>query len=239
MADHLTLDVIDRPHGGLLKTARHLREVRRAGAPGMRALLVLGTNNFVTRRPLLAATPRRIATLAVWEDADTAAAGWETTIGPVVASSREHWHVLGELARASFSGPWKGWDPDVVEARKLGDDEPALVLIAGDLRARYVRAFLRDAMKAVAHAYTQPGYLGGLGVASSPLNTTSVSAWRSYADAKEYAFKPGAHATAMKRDRENEHHSTEWFMRVRPIAERGTLNGRAPFAEVLHPAVAA
>ncbi len=102
-----------------------------------------------------------------------------------------------------------------------------------------MRAFLRDAVKAVAHAHGQPGYLGGLGVASSPLNTTSVSAWRTYADAKEYAFRPGAHATVMKRDRENEHHSTEWFMRVRPLAERGTLAGDAPFAEVLRPAVAA
>src|SRR5687768_1662862 len=100
MADHLTLDVIDRPAGGPLKAVRHLRDVRRAGVPGLRALLVLGTNRFVTRRPLLAATPRRIATLAVWEDADAAAAAWDSTVGPVAGPSREHWHVLGELARA-------------------------------------------------------------------------------------------------------------------------------------------
>jgi hypothetical protein len=239
MADHLTLDVIDRPHGGTLKAVKHLRDVRRAGAPGLRALLVLGTNHFVTRRPLLAATPRRVATLAVWEGAAAVAAAWDKTIGTVADPSREHWHVHGELARASFSEPWNGWDPDVVDARKLSDDEPALILIAGDLRARYVRAFLRDAVKAVAHAFDQPGYLGGLGVASSPLNTTSVSAWRTYADAKEYAFKPGAHATAMKRDRDNEHHSTEWFIRLRPLAERGTLAGRAPFGELLRSPVAA
>ncbi len=122
MADHLTLDVIDRPRGGPLKAMRQLRDVRRAGAPGMRALLLLGTNHFVTRRPLLAATPRRIATLAVWEDADAVAAGWESTIGAVAGPSREHWHVLGELARASFSGPWKGWDPNVAGTSKLADD---------------------------------------------------------------------------------------------------------------------
>jgi hypothetical protein len=239
MADHITLDVIDRPAGGVIRGVRRLRALRAGGAPGLRALITLGTADFATRPFPPPTTPRRLAVLTAWHDADAVADCWEPTIGVLSRGAREHWHVHGELARASFSEAWRGWDPQVVDARNLDDDEPALILIAGDLRARFVPAFVRDAMKAAAHAFEQPGYLGGLAINSSLLNTTSCSTWRTYADAKAYAYRPGRHSEAMKRDRAEERHSTEWFMRVRPLAERGTLNGRAPFAEVLRPAVAA
>ena len=155
MTDQLTLDVIDRPNGGVVRARRRLRALRRDPPPGMRALIPLATGRFVPRiRPSV--TPRRLA-------------------------------VRGELVRAAFSEPWKGWT----------------------------------------------GYLGGLAVQSSARNTTSCSAWWTYADARDYAFRHGAHAAAMRRDRAHQNPRTEWFSRVRPLAERGTLDGAAPFAEVL------
>ena len=235
MADHLTLDVIDRPRAGVLRTMRAIRSLGHSRPPGLRALLQLGTARFVPR-PVRAPTLRRVAALAVWEDEDAVERSWESSIGALGEGAREHWHIHGELARASFSCLWQTWDPDVADARRLTDDEPALIVISGNLRPRYVPMFFRDAAKAVAQAFEQPGYLGGLAIASSPLNTTSCSAWRSYRDAKEYAFKPGMHSEAMKRDRANGHHSTEWFVRIRPLAERGTLGGSAPFAGALAPA---
>jgi hypothetical protein len=39
----------------------------------------------------------------------------------------------------------------------------------------------------------------------------------------------------MKRDRAEQHHRTEWFLRLRPLEERGTLDGAAPFAGLLEP----
>ena len=238
MADRLTLDVIDRPTGGVMRAFRDLAALRRRGAPGLRSVIQMGTGRFVPH-PYLASTPRRVAVLAAWEDGDAIDRTWERAIGRLGFGAREHWHIHGELARASFTCPWRGWDPDVVDARRLSDDEPALILISGNLKARHVPVFMRDAGKAVAHAFAQPGYLGGLGINSSPLNTTSCSAWRTYADAKAYAYKPGGHAEAMRRDRAEERHRTEWFMRVRPLEERGTLNGAAPFAPVLETAAAA
>ena len=237
MADHLTLDVVDRPAAGVLRAMRSLRRLRAAGAPGLRTLLQFGTANF-TERTLPAPTPRRLGVIAVWESAERLEE-WEQLLSGVCDGAHEHWHIEGELVRASFTEPWRAWQPDTEGAQPMSDDEPVLILISGQLRARYVRAFNRDAAMAVAHAFAQPGYLGGLGINSSPLNTTSCSAWRTYADAKAYAFKPGGHATAMKRDRAQERHSTEWFIRVRPLAERGSLAGSAPFGERLQRAVAA
>lgn len=232
MSDQLTLDVIDRPAAGALRTMLRLRALRRDRPAGLRALVPLGTGHFVTRmRP--SPTPRRIAVLAAWEDDDAVEDRWRQVLSGLATGAREHWHVRGEMARASFTEPWKGWMPDTAEAEPLADDEPALVLISGDLRVRGIREFTQDIPKTVAHAFEHPGYLGGLGLFSSWRNTTSCSTWRTYADTRDYAFRQGRHAAAMRRDRAHQNHRTEWFSRIRPLAERGTLNGASPFAAVL------
>ena len=190
-------------------------------------MLALGTAHFMPRgRP--APTPRRIAVLAAWEDD-----GWSDALGELCAGAGEHWHVESEVVRAAFSASWKGWTPDDAGARPLEPGEPALILISGELRARYVGAFARDAAAAVAHALGHPGYLGGLAITSSPLNTTSCSCWRTYQDARDYAFRPGGHLAAIQRDRARGHHRTEYFLRLRPLAECGSLDGAAPLATAL------
>jgi hypothetical protein len=223
MPDRVTLDVIDRPAGGVLRALRNVRQLRDAPVPGMRAVFALGTAHFAARvRP--APTPRRIAVLAGWDgDVD---ADWAESLG---AGAREHWHVEAEVVRAAFSDSWRGWIPDADGARPLDQAEPALILISGELHARYVPAFAHDAAGAVAHAFASPGYLGGLAIASSPLNTTSCSCWRTYREAREYAFRPGGHLDAVRRDRARGHHRTEYFLRLRPLAVSGTLDGAAPF----------
>jgi len=229
MPDLLTLDVLDRPAGGALAGLRRLGRLRRERPAGVRALIRLGTGHFVPRT-VPGPTPRRIGVLTVWQDC---ADGWDGLLGEFAGAASEHWHVRAQVTRASFTEPWLGWTPDTDGGEPLREDEPALILISGDLRARHVPTFLHDAGLAVAHAFRQPGYLGGLAIQSSPLNTTSCSAWRTYGDARAYAFRPGGHATAMRRDKAGEHHRTEWFLRLRPLQERGTLDGAAPFAGLL------
>lgn len=200
MPDRVTLDVIDRPAGGLPRVLARARAARHAAPPGMRALMVVGTGHFVTRvRP--SPTPLRVALLAAWDESDEVQPRWERAIGAMCERSAEHWHVEAEVARAAYSGPWRGWTPDVSGARPLDRAEPALILISGNLRGRHVPAFMKDVPAAVAQAFAHPGYLGGLAINSSPLNTTSCSCWRTYADAQDYAFRSGDHAEAMRRDR--------------------------------------
>jgi hypothetical protein len=223
MPERVTLDVVDRPAGGVRRTLGDVRALRRDPPAGLRAIFALGTAHFVPR-PLPSPTPRRIAVLAAWGDEPQ-------DLFP--AGGREHWHVEAEVVRAAFSDRWRGWTPDATGARGLDDAEPALILISGELRARYVPAFAHDAAGAIAHAFGSTGYLGGLVFNSSPLNTTSCSCWRTYQDARTYAYRPGGHFDAMKRDRARGHHRTEYFLRLRPLRERGTLDGAAPFAGVL------
>jgi hypothetical protein len=206
--------------------------LRRGRPDGIRALIPLGTSRFV-ETPVPRITPRRVGVLAIWDaDADVDAR-WAARLGTAAARAREHWRVEGEVVRAAFTEPWRGWTPDVDGVVPMDPDEPALILISGNLRPRYAPVFFSDAARAVTQAFGQPGYLGGLALASSPTDTTSCSAWRRYADARAYAFRPGAHATAMRRDKAGRHHRTEHFLRVRPLAERGTLDGAAPFGALL------
>jgi hypothetical protein len=233
MPDRVTLDVLDRPAGGALRALRRASALRDAPPLGMRALLAMGTLDFRPRvRP--APTPRRIAVLAAWEDgADSSA------LDELGAGAREYWHVEAEIVRAAFSESWKGWTPDVTDARPLDAAEPALVLISGELHPRFVPAFFKDAAGAVAHAFAHPGYLGGLAFQSSALNTTSCSCWRTYGDACDYAYTDGGHRDAMLRDRRRGHHRTEYFLRLRPLVERGSLRGSTPLAPVLSSVVPA
>jgi hypothetical protein len=49
-------------------------------------------------------------------------------------------------------------------------------------------------------------------------------------DARDYAFGPGGHLDAVRRDRARGHHKSESFLRLRPLVERGSLAGTTPLA---------
>jgi hypothetical protein len=229
MPDRITLDVIDRPSRGVLHSLNWLAAVRDAGSPGLRALLPLGTGRFVAR-PHPAPTPRRIGALAAWDDTREVDRLWAQLIGELCDAAHEHWHVEAEVTTAKFSEAWRGWKPETANARPLDLEEPALIMISGDLRPRFLPAFLRDSASAVAHAFEHPGYLGGLALGTTPLDTTSCSCWRTYGEARDYAFNGGAHVDAVRRDRVRGHHRSDHFLRLRPLLERGTLDGSSPFS---------
>lgn len=211
---------------------RVLSAAQRASLPGKRALFPVRTGPLAPQ-VIPPPTPRRIGVVAAWEDR-AAAARWTAELGRRFAGARGHWQFAGDIARAKFSEPMEGWTPDDTGARRLGDDEPALVLISGDLRPSRAKDFLTYNVGAVAGAEANPGYLGGLGLQKSWLNTTSCSAWRSYADIRAFAHKPGGHMAAVKNDRANGNHRQDWFLWLRPLESSGELNGRPePFAGLL------
>lgn len=235
MGPLVCVDVIDRPRGGVVNALVGLRRLAKAGRPpGCQGLVLCATTHFsatIVPRP----TPRRVGIVSAWADHDAldraAAAG---PVGELARGAREHWHVRCELVRVNEApDPWSGWLPEPGDAAELEDDEPLLVLIGGELRVGAVPAFVRYNARAYARASVHPGYLGGLGLLSSPLSPTSCSAWRSSADSRGYAFRPGGHADAIRNDREHHNHRTERFLRLRPLATHGTLSGRDPFAGLI------
>lgn len=229
MGDFLTFDVVDRPGRG---AARTLLGLRRAPLPdGCRGLVPGITGDLAERATDVPYAPRRIALLAAW--ASEAAADASPLLAALGEGAREHWHVGGPLVHRTGESSWRGWLPEPESDHPVPKDQPVLVLISGELRTRHLRTFARNGIRATRQAVATPGYLGGLGFFTSPRNTTSVSAWRTAADARAFAFRPGAHATAMKTDLDGGHHVTERFLRLRPIRSSGSLRGVDPFADVL------
>jgi hypothetical protein len=145
----------------------------------------------------------------------------------------ERWDVLLEPVRVH--GEWHGvtLQPD---AEPLRLDDPVVVLISGELRARYTLAFLRDNAEVGRQLQTAAGYLGGLGLADTPQTTTSLSCWRTGRESQRFAFAEGAHRMAYQVDQAEQRHRTELFVRFRPLRSAGTLDGRDPLAAVLRPA---
>lgn len=232
MGEFVVVDVVDRPTGGAGRALRRLRRAR-GSDPALRALVGMRTIRFT---PYLVPrfTPRRVAVLSSFADEAAAQRLWPSLLGDLTEGSREHWQVRGRAVRADFTEPRDGWVPEV-DGPDLADDEPALVVISGELHPRFLRRFTRDQRPVISYTEAAGGYLGGLGAQSTPLDTTSISAWRSYADAKRYAYSSGAHREAMKADLAEARHRSSWFLRVRPVSETGTLAGRTVFGEVLAP----
>lgn len=129
------------------------------------------------------------------------------------------------------TGTWRGFEFDTSDVAPLDPDEPIVVMIHGVLRVRHARTFYRYNAKAVAHAESHPAYLGGLGLADTPMTTTSFSFWRSAAGSRDFAFGAGAHAPAAKASRGGTWHDEECFVRFRPLRVEGTLAGRNPMGD--------
>ncbi|WP_435770326.1 hypothetical protein [Nocardioides sp. SYSU DS0651] len=225
MADFLTFDVVDRPARGAARALLHL--ARAPLPPGCRGIVPGTTGNFTDTGKEFPYTLRRLGVLAAWTSED--AADSAPLLRTLAEGAREHWHVRGPLGFGTHDTRWRGWEPSPESDRPLPKDQPVVVFISGELRSRHLPEFVRGSIRAAGQAFAAPGYLGGLGFFSSPRNTTSVSAWRTAADSRAFAYKPGAHATAMAADLGGGHHVSQRFLRMRPTRSTGTLSGVNPY----------
>jgi hypothetical protein len=109
------------------------------------------------------------------------------------------------------------------------EDEPVGVLTLGRLRLTRVIPFLRSGAAAEAEVADNPDLLASSGLARPPHLVSTFSLWRSAAAMKSYAFgRSGAHQAAVRADRERPYHHESAFVRFRPYASRGRLDGRDP-----------
>jgi hypothetical protein len=150
---------------------------------------------------------------------------------PLVDGAIEAWSSLLEPVRVH--GDWFGFTPGTTGTAPLRPDEPVVAMINGVLRLRYLRRFLRDSARVGRDLETAQGYLGGFGLADTPLTTTSFSCWRSSTDSRAFAFRDGHHPTAYKTDLAEGRHRTEFYVRFRPLQSDGTIDGTNPLDGVI------
>ena len=180
--------------------------------------------------PRLRPSPQlgRVALIAFWDDDDAID---RFNDSPAAAKFVDGWHARLEPLRAH--GTWPGLDTDISKSRAVTGVGPVVVLTLG--RLRYARAvpFLRASAKAEGAAVQAAGLIWGTGLARPPFVAT-CSLWESANASAEYAFGTAqlGHPEAINEGQAKPFHHQEAFIRFRPYAMRGALNGRNPLAAV-------
>lgn len=216
-----------------------LKAIRRAPdpseVPGLRSTSV-GLGGPLGRRIagfLPSPDIHRIALYGFWDDDDALDRFLDTH--PLPAAFAGGWQV--RLAPLRAFGRWPGLPEDTPSSRVNDNEGPVAVLTLG--RFRWLRApkFFHTSAKAERAVLTAPGLLWATGVAKPPFVST-CSLWESAESSMAYAFTHGqAHHNAITVDRAKPFHHIQAFIRFRPYASRGKLDGKNPLAEdVLTPA---
>jgi hypothetical protein len=170
----------------------------------------------------------RAALVAFWDD-DTALDRFLAG-HPAAAALAGGWQARLEPRRAF--GDWPGLPADLPRGRADGTTEPALVLTLGRLRMTQVVRFLRASAKAEAEIADAPGMIWATGFARPPFVAT-CSLWQTTAALSAYAYGAAerGHPAAIANHRKKPFHHQSAFIRFRPYASDGHLDGKNPLPQ--------
>jgi hypothetical protein len=241
--DFVTIDAFSRPTGGRIRWRRNLRQVVGAGIDGLRGASVNYSNNATHAVPpgLL---PGGCALVAAWESSEAAQAAFHGPLRSAIEGAGR-FSMDAELVRVRIDSEsdrddWHGWTPRADGAEPLGQDEPMIAIVHGILRRGELIDFVRNNVHAASRAAHHPGHRGSIDISSRlPMEHTSISLWKTYALAQDFAYKPGGHASAMKHALKQKTHRTGVFLQARPVASTGTLGIDCPPFPQLPPALRA
>ena len=171
---------------------------------------------------------KRIAMLAWWESQDALdgflssdrlgerfAAGWHARVKPLRVYNA--WTPLPQLPAEELES-----DPD----------EPMVAVTIANTRFSQLPRFLRTSKKAENLAIESEALVWGTAVVRLPRTLATLTVWRSAGAMRDYAMgRAGTeHLDAIKEQRREDFHHESAFIRLRPLSERGTIDGTAPIA---------
>lgn len=147
---------------------------------------------------------------------------------------RERWDLVVEPARVH--GRLGDFAPTTSGVRPLDADELAVIHIQSAIAPHGAAPFYEAGPAVAAQALAHPGHLGGVGLTDTFGEIASLSCWPTYSDARDNAFSDGHHARARQQSNRDQwaRPATECYMRMRPLAWTGTLQGSNPFGSVRH-----
>ncbi|GAB4008840.1 hypothetical protein [Nocardioides ultimimeridianus] len=231
-ADFVTIDAFSRPPGGRVRWRRRLNAELRAGVPGLRGASVNYANNG-THAVVPGLVPGGAALVAAWDSPEAARAAFAGRLRSAL-DGPGRFSLDGEVVRVRIDSEserdsWHGWVPQAGDAEPLDKDEPMVAIVHGILKRGRLVEFVRNNVHAASRAAHHPGHRGSIDISSQlPFEHTSISLWKTYALAQDFAYKPGGHAAAMKHSVKERTHRVGVFLQVRPLAATGTLGIDAP-----------
>jgi hypothetical protein len=181
--------------------------------------------------PRLLPAPRlgRIGLIAAW-DADEQLAGFlagDPRARPFAGGFHARMRAVHEFGSFAPLEGLLGAEPDI------GEDELAAVLTIGRLRVSQGVRFLRASAAAEALATRSPGMLAATGLARPPGLVSTFSLWRGKRAMRAYAAGGDgpAHRDAVRAHAARPFHHESAFIRLRPYAIEGVLDGEQPVLE--------
>ncbi|MFL6090270.1 MAG: hypothetical protein ACJ71Z_09030 [Aeromicrobium sp.] len=235
--DFVTIDAFDRPPGGRLRWRRNLRGLTDGGIKGLRGATVNYANN-ATHSIAPALVPGGCALVAAWESPAAAEAAFAGPLRHAI-DGPGRFSLDGEVVRVrvdreSERNHWHGWEPSSEGADPLAKEEPMVAIVHGILRRGRLVEFVRNNLHAASRARHHHGHRGSIDISSQlPYEHTSISLWRTYKLAQDFAYMPGGHATAMKHSQQENTHRVGLFLQVRPLACTGKLGiDEEPFPQL-------
>jgi hypothetical protein len=193
--------------------------------PGLRYAETTLTGAIAAGMPKL--RPGRAALIAAWDD--DAALDRFLAEDPLPERLAGGWQVRLRPVRVSGS-----WSPMPIEtdpsAALDADSEPVAVLTLGKLRLRRAVPFLRANSRAAGTADADPSMVASVALARPPRFVGTFSIWRSVSAMSRYAYGAARpeHREAVREHRAEAFHHEAAFVRCRPYAARGSLDGLEP-----------
>jgi len=235
--DFLTVDAFIRPPGGRIRWRRDLKRALASGIEGLRGSTVNYANNG-TYSLAPALLPGGCALVAAWDSAEAAEAAFTGPLRPSI-DGPGRFSLDGEIVRVRIDSDseldhWHGWAPRADGAAPLADDEPMVAIVHGIIRRGRLVEFLRNNLHAASRAAHHPGHRGSIDISAQlPYEHTSISLWKTYALAQDFAYKKGGHATAMTHALKEKTHRVGVYLQARPLASSGTLGiDKLPFPQL-------
>jgi hypothetical protein len=169
----------------------------------------------------------RIALLAMWDDDASLDRFLEDA--PIAQTFAGGWHV--RLAPLRAHGSWPGLDDDLSKSRRVDGEGPVGVFTMGRAKIPRLPAFLKHSAKAEARVVGAPGLIWATALVRPPFVAT-CSLWESAEASTAYAYTHGdAHNDAIAAGRAKPFHHQEAFVRFRPYASVGYLDGKNPLPD--------
>jgi hypothetical protein len=200
---------------------------RPSDLPGLRHANV-GLAAPLSKRMLPSPQFGRAGLIAFWDD-EASLDRFEAD-HPLAQLLADGWHARLEPLR--MFGSWPGVPDDIARSRTDDVDGDKVVLTLGRLRLPQAPRFLRTSAKAEGALAGASGLTWATGLAKPPFVAT-CSLWQSSKALSDYAFGHGdaAHADAIKEQARKQFHHESAFIRFRPLAIRGSLDGKNPLPE--------
>ncbi len=235
--DFLTVDAFARPPGGRVRWRRSLRRVVDEGIEGLCGATINYANNG-THALVPGLVPGGCALVAAWESPEAAEAAFAGRLRRAIDGpgrfSLDSEVVRVKIDSESERNDWHGWAPRTDGAEPLTKDEPMVAIVHGILRRGRLMEFVRNNMHAASRAAHHPGHRGSIDISAQlPFEHTSISLWKTYELARDFAYQPGGHAAAMTHALKTKTHRVGVFLQARPLACTGTLGiGKPPFPQL-------